>query len=189
MVHKDVSKSKLAKRVRFSKKKETIPNSPSPEKSSKKSVARESLGIALQQLTKLKNALLATESTSSWDKDEGRRSFSFSSRGDSPGSRSPSHHRSPLGRFRLSKSASDRVIGRAKERQTKRKALKIVNAAIRYGCAHGLIEKRGKYFRVKSSLKCRSPTPAPIRRKSCAKHWVCNCPVCQKKRKLNDSNM
>lgn len=46
----------------------------------------------------------------------------------------------------------------------KKKALKIVSAAIDYGCATGIIGSRGKYFWLKhtlSKLARRSPTPGP----------------------------
>lgn len=54
----------------------------------------------------------------------------------------------------------------------KRKAMKIVSAAIEYGRAQGIIENNGKYFWMKnmfSKVANRSPTPAPSRKHKISK--------------------
>lgn len=64
---------------------------------------------------------------------------------------------------------SDDTVALPKSKQKKKKAFKIVSAAIDYGCAHGIIENRGKYFWLKNTfnrIANRSPTPCP-RRQSC----------------------
>lgn len=55
----------------------------------------------------------------------------------------------------------------------KRKAMKIVSAAIEYGRAQGIIENNGKYFWMKNifnKVANRSPTPAPRKHKASRPH-------------------
>lgn len=66
----------------------------------------------------------------------------------------------------LSEMTDDSLPNQSKTKKRK-KALKIVSAAIDYGCAHGIIENKGSYFWLKKAfnkLANRSPTPCVTKR-------------------------
>lgn len=69
----------------------------------------------------------------------------------------------------LSDTSEDSILAPKSRQKKKKKALKIVSAAIDYGCAHGIIENKGRYFWLKNTfnrIANRSPTPC-VKKQRC----------------------